>query len=105
MHRPNNRWTLWSFDDHKRHPGAPPLTTRTDFYREEFLKFRESLEAQREAYSDHAVDAFECALNRILGELERVSSQDDADRLVSELLRHFNLVTGLSAWCDQTTLH
>ena len=105
MHRPHSRWTRWSFYDPTRHAGVYPLTSRTDFYREEFLKYRQSLEEQREAYSDRAVDAFECALNRILAELDRVSSQEDADRVVSDLLRRFDLVTGLSAWCDRTKLH
>lgn len=105
MHRPHSRSTRWSFDDQTRRAGIAPLTSRTDFYREEFLKYRQSLEEQREAYSDRAVHAFECALSRILAELDRVSTRDDADRVVSDLLRRFDLGTGLSAWCDRKKLH
>jgi hypothetical protein len=106
MHRPHSRWTRWSFDDARARPaGIHPLTNRMDFYREEFLKYRRSLEEQREAYSDGAVHAFECALSRILAELDRVSTSEDADRIVSDLLRQLGTVTGLSAWSDRTKLH
>ncbi|MCL4811756.1 MAG: hypothetical protein KJ061_04680 [Vicinamibacteraceae bacterium] len=104
MHRPHSRWTRWSFDQ-IRPNGIHPFTNRTEFYREEFLKRRRSLEQQREAYSDGELRAFDDALSRILAELDRMSARDDADRVVSDLLRHFDLVTGLSAWRDPSKLH
>ena len=86
-------------------PKTRPGTTRTDFYREEFLKHRRCLEQQREYYSDGAITSVEAALTRIISQLEHLSAKQDADQLVSSLLRKFNVVTGLSSWTDPKKLH
>jgi hypothetical protein len=84
---------------------ARPGTSRTDFYREEFLKHRRCLEQQREYYSDSAITSVEDALTRILSQLEHLSAKQDADQFVSGLLRKFNVVTGLSRWTDPKNVH
>lgn len=77
----------------------------TDFYREEFLKYRRCLEEQREYYSDSAIESVEEALTRIISQLEHLSAKDDADLVVSRLLRKFNVVTRLSSWTDPRNVH
>ena len=84
---------------------ASPGTNRTDFYREEFLKHRRCLEQQREYYSDSAITSVEAALTRIISQLEHLSTKQDADQVVSRLLRKFNVVTGLSSWSDPKNIH
>jgi hypothetical protein len=59
-----------------------PTHTRIEFYREEFLKVRASLEHQREYFSEQAIPNVECALTRILGELEHLTNRQDADDIV-----------------------
>ena len=77
----------------------------TDFYREEFLKHQRCLEQQREYYSDRAIAPVEEALTRIISQLEHLSKKDNADQVVSRLLRKFNVVTGLSGWSDPKNVH
>jgi hypothetical protein len=84
---------------------ARPGSNLTDFYREEFLKHRRCLEQQREYYSDSAITSVEAALTRIISQLEHLSTKEDADQVVSRLLRKFNVVTGLSSWTDPTNVH
>lgn len=87
---------------------ARPGFHLTDFYREEFLKHRRCLEQQREYYSDSAITSVEAALTRIISQLDNLSTTHDAaqvDKLVSGLLRKFNVVTGLSAWTDPKNVH
>jgi hypothetical protein len=86
-------------------PKARPGTNFTEFYREEFLKHRRCLEEQREYYSVSAITSVEAALTRIISQLEQLSTKKDADRLVSSLLRKFNVVTGLSGWTDPKNVH
>ena len=74
--------------------------TLTDFYREEFMKHQRCLEQQREYYSDSAISSVENALTRIISQLEHLSTKQDADQVVSRLLRQFDVVAGLSAWTD-----
>jgi hypothetical protein len=81
---------------------AAPLT---DFYRQEFLKHRQCLAAQREYFSERAISTADQALARVLGQLDQLCAQDDADTLMCGLLRKFNAVTGLSGWLDPTQLH
>jgi hypothetical protein len=81
---------------------AAPLT---DFYRQEFLKHRRCLAAQREYFSERAISTADQALAKVLGQLDQLCAQDDADKLMSGLLRKFNAVTGLSGWLDPTQLH
>jgi hypothetical protein len=77
----------------------------TDFYREEFLKHQRCLQRQREYYSDSAITSVEAALTRIISQLEQLSTKENADQVVSVLLRKFNVVTGLSAWTDPKNVH
>jgi hypothetical protein len=82
-----------------------PAAPRADFYRQELLKHRRCLAAQREYFSEHAITTADQALARVLGQLDQLCAQDDADSLMSGLLRKFNAVTGLSGWLDPTQLH
>jgi hypothetical protein len=85
--------------------GVPFLT---DFYREEFLKHRKCLAQQREYYSERAIADADCAICKVLNELDRLCASDDADALMSTLLRKFDVVTGLSAlsaWTDPQKYH
>jgi hypothetical protein len=77
----------------------------TEFYREEFLKHRRCLQQQRPYYSERAITDVEAALSRIMGELEDLSTKDDAPQLVSSLLKKLDIVTGLSAWSDPKQTH
>lgn len=76
-----------------------------DFYREEFLRHRRCLARQREYYSEQAITEADAAIARILNHLEHLCAKDDADKLMSGLLRKFDSVTGLSAWSDPAKLH
>ena len=63
---------------------VPPST---DFYRQEFLKHRQCLEAQRR-FLERAITDADAALGRVLNQLEQICAMDDADRLISGLLRN-----------------
>lgn len=78
----------------------PALHSVTSFYREEFVKCQQCLERQREFYSAGTIDEVERALVRVMSELDRLCTKADADKVVSRLLRQFDVVTGLSAWSD-----
>ena len=80
----------------------------TDFYREEFLKHRQCLAQQREYYSERAITDADGAICKVLSELDHLCASDDADALMSTLLRKFDVVTGLSAlsaWTDPKNYH
>lgn len=77
----------------------------TDFYREEFLKHQQCLQQQREYYSEQAIMDVEHALSRIMSQLEQLCTKEDASQVVSQLLKKFDLVTGLSAWSDPKNAH
>jgi hypothetical protein len=77
----------------------------TEFYREEFLKHHRCLQRQRPYYSESAITDVETALANVLGQLEQLSTQDNAPQLVSSLLKKFDVVTGLSAWSDPKHSH
>jgi hypothetical protein len=79
--------------------------TLTEFYREEFIKHQRCLQEQRQYYSESAITGVEAALTRIMGQLEQLCTQDNADQLVSSLLKKFDVVTGLSAWSDPKHTH
>jgi len=81
----------------------PPASI--EFYREEFLKQRRCLRKQREYYSKDAIVSAEAALTRILSQLDQLCSQQNADELVSGLLRQFDVVTKASAWSDPKKTH
>jgi hypothetical protein len=76
-----------------------------DFYREEFLKHRRCLARQREYYSERAITEADAAIAAVLNRLELLCAKDDADQLMSGLLRKFDRLTGLSAWSDPAKLH
>jgi hypothetical protein len=84
---------------------ARPGSNLTDFYREEFLKHRRCLEQQREYYSASAITSVDAALTKIISQLDNLSTQANADQVVSQLLRKFNVVTGLSGWSDPKNVH
>jgi hypothetical protein len=84
---------------------AAPSRILADFYREEFVKHQRCLEEQREYYSQSAITKVENALTRIISQLEHLSVKEDADQVVSRLLRKFNVVTGLSGWTDPKNVH
>lgn len=77
----------------------------TNFYREEFIKHRQVLNEQREYYSERAITEVEAALARTLAQLEQLCSRDNADKVMSDLLRKFDVVTNLSAWSDPKNAH
>ena len=77
----------------------------TEFYREEFIKHHRCLQQQRPYYSEDAITDVEAALSRIMNQLENLCSKDDADQVVSSLLKKFDIVTGLSAWSDPKHTH
>ena len=78
----------------------PVFHSRSNFYREEFVKCQRCLEQQREFYSASTIDDVERALTRVMSQLDRLCTKADADKVVSRLLREFDIVTGLSGWCD-----
>ena len=84
---------------------SAPVRLLTDFYREEFLKHRECLARQREYYSERAITEADEAIVRILNQLEHLCAKEDAQQLMSQLLRMFDLVTGLSGWSEPRQLH
>ena len=82
-----------------------PVCLPADFYRQEFIRHRECLALQREYFSERAIIDADAALARVLGRLEQLCAQDDADQVMGRLLRQFNAVTGLSGWNDPKQLH
>jgi hypothetical protein len=84
---------------------SSPISGPTDFYRQEFLRHRECLAKQREYFSERAITDADRALARVLGQLDQICAKDDGEKLISQLLRQFNAVTGLSGWSDPNKLH
>ncbi len=89
---------------------APPqgvigFHSLADFYREEFLRCQQCLDAQREFYSEDAISEVERALARVMAQLDLLCTKDDADRIVSELLRQFDVLARLSVWSDPRQVH
>ena len=76
-----------------------------EFYREEFVKHHRCLQRQRSYYSESAITDVEAALTKVIGKLDQLSSQANAEQLVSSLLKKFDGVTGLSAWSDPKHTH
>ncbi len=77
----------------------------TEFYREEFIKHRRCLQEQRDYYSEGAITDVEAALNRIMSQLETLCTKDNANQVLSSLLKKIDVVTGLSAWSDPRHTH
>ena len=91
-----------------RPPKAPAFASiRTEFYREEFLKHRDCLRRQRDAYSECAISEMEAALGHVMAHVEELCAKGsaDVDQVVSGLLRSFDGVTKLSAWSDPPVTH
>jgi hypothetical protein len=89
-------------------PDSRPISAQhpiAEFYREEFLKHHRCLQRQRAYYSESVITDVEAALSRIIGKLDQLSSQANAEQLVSSLLKKFDGVTGLSAWSDPKHTH
>jgi hypothetical protein len=83
----------------------PESSSPAGFYREEFVKCQECLREQREHYSESAVHDVERALLRVLDQLDHLCASGEAERVVSQLLRQFDLVTGLSHWDSRRQVH
>jgi hypothetical protein len=77
----------------------------TEFYRQEFVKHRRCLQQQRPYYSESAITDVEAALTKILAQLDQLCSCENANQVVSALLKKFDVVTGLSAWSDPKHTH
>jgi hypothetical protein len=88
-----------------RHASAYQTISLTDFYREEFLKHRRCLEEQRECYTECAIAQVEAALTQVMSRLETLCRQQDCAQVVSQLLKQFDILTGLSGWSDPKTFH
>ena len=89
-------------------PDSRPISAQhllTEFYREEFLKHHRCLQQQRAYYSESVITDVEAALSKIIGKLDQLSAQANAEQLVSSLLKKFDGVTGLSAWSDPKHTH
>jgi hypothetical protein len=89
-------------------PDSRPISAQhpiVEFYREEFIKHHRCLQQQRPYYSESAITDVEAALAKIMGQIEQLSTQDNAPQLVSSLLKKFDVVTGLSAWSDPKQTH
>lgn len=97
---PAARNRLSRFLTDSRPPTDPVLHSLTNFYREEFVKCQRCLEQQREFYSDRAIEDMERALTKVMSQLDRLCTKADADKIVSRLLRQFDVATGLSARYD-----
>ncbi|MDE3155020.1 MAG: hypothetical protein KGN76_07945 [Acidobacteriota bacterium] len=87
------------------HAGPSVPLSRTDFYREEFLKQRQYLARQRPYYSERAIRDVEQAITRIIGQLEQLCGRENGDEVLSQLLRKIDVLTGLSAWSNPKKLH
>ena len=88
-----------------RPQGDAVLHPLSNFYREEFLKCQRCLEQQREFYSERTITDVEQALTRAMSQLDLLCSKGDAEKIVSRLLRQFDVVAGLSAWSDPRHVH
>ncbi len=95
-----SRNRLSRFLTDSRPQGDPVLHSLTNFYREEFVKCQRCLEQQREFYSDRAIEDMERALTKVMSQLDRLCTKANADKIVSRLLRQFDVATGLSARSD-----
>jgi hypothetical protein len=95
-----SRNRLSRFLTDSRPPCEPVIHSVSNFYREEFVKRQQRLEAQREFYSERAIHDVEQALVKVIAQLDRLCTRDNADEVVGKLLRQFDVVTGLSAWTD-----
>jgi hypothetical protein len=97
---PASRNRLSRFLTDSRPQSEPVLHSLSNFYREEFLRCQRCLEQQREYYSERTISDVEQALVRVMSQLDRLCAKADADKVVSRLLRQFDVIAGPSAWTD-----
>lgn len=76
-----------------------------EFYREEFIKHHQCLQEQREYFSAQAIQNVETALVRIISQVDKLSTKEDANQVVAKLLREIDVVTRLSDWSDPHKVH
>ena len=95
-----SRNRLSRFLTDSRPPCEPVIHSVSNFYREEFVKRQQRLEAQREFFSERAINDVEQALVKVIAQLDRLCTKENADEVVGNLLRQFDIVAGLSAWTD-----
>jgi len=98
MSSSRNRMSRFLTDS--RPHGDAVVHSLTNFYREEFVKCQRCLEQQREYFSEGAISGVERALTRVMSQLDLLCTKGDADEIVSNLLRQFDTITGLTAWTD-----
>ncbi|MDP1572055.1 MAG: hypothetical protein Q8L86_18830 [Vicinamibacterales bacterium] len=101
MHRPSNRLRRFL----SAGPIPPSSFALSDFYREEFIKHHKCLQRQREYFSASVISDVECALMRIIAQVDTLSASANADEVMARLLREFDVVTGLSTWSDSYKVH
>ena len=77
----------------------------TEFYRQEFAKHHRCLQQQRDYFSESAITDVEAALSRIMKDIEQLCSKDNADEVLSNLLKQFDTVTRLSSTSDPRQFH
>ena len=82
-----------------------PVSPLAEFYREEFVKHHQCLQEQREYYSEQAIASVETVLLRVIAEVDRLSSDVNAEAVIAKLLREFDVVTRLSNWSDPHKVH
>ena len=76
-----------------------------EFYRQEIIKHQCCLQRQRAYYSEGAITDVEAVLQRLMSQLDQLCTKDNADQLVSSILKKLDVFTGLSAWSDPTHTH
>lgn len=81
------------------------VSALSEFYREEFIKHHRCLQEQRDYYSAQAINSAEAALLKVIAEMDRLSEEANANQVVAQLLREFDVVTGLSGWVDPCKVH
>jgi hypothetical protein len=86
-------------------PGPSPSSPLIEFYKEEFLKHHRCLQQHKEFFSAQAIKNVEAALLRIISQVDKLSTKEDANQVVAELLREIDVVTKLSAWSDPHKVH
>jgi len=79
--------------------------SRTEFYREEFLRHQRCLERHREYFSEQAIHDVEHALQRILARLDTLCVHQDCDKVIGQLLKKLDIVTRLSALDEPGRTH
>jgi hypothetical protein len=86
-------------------PQSRSTAIREAFIRDELMRHRQCLHAQREHFSPRAVAQVEQAICHTIEHLGELCGHCDCDRIVSCLLRQLDQVTNLSAWSDPKNHH